>query len=80
VVRHAGASEVEIRIELDRRQVRLTVHDNGRGFDPRQEFTGRGLDSLRSRTGAIGGKIEIQSAPGVGTTVCLEADITRSDD
>jgi signal transduction histidine kinase len=45
------------------------VRDGGRGFDSAQQGAGIGLVSMRDRIGAAGGRLEIRSAPGGGTTV-----------
>ena len=53
----------------------LTVADDGRGFDPAAAgLRGRrlGLTSMEERAAAIGGRLEVGSAPGAGTTVRLE--------
>ena len=80
VIRHARATNVRIEVTLQSPRFRLCVADNGAGFDSTSEAGGRGLASLRLRAGAIGGVLTIESAPGSGTRVCLEADITRSGD
>jgi signal transduction histidine kinase/streptogramin lyase len=77
IVRHAAASHVEIRCDIERKRLRLCVRDNGCGFDPAVKHGGRGLHSLQSRASTIGGKLSIQSAPHKGTEICLEADIAR---
>jgi two-component system NarL family sensor kinase len=70
-VRHAGASTVRVDVLGEARQVSLTVQDDGVGFDPdsddRQDSYGlRGLQSLVEDGG---GRLQVQSAPGAGTTV-----------
>jgi two-component system NarL family sensor kinase len=70
-VRHAGASTVRVDVLGEARQVSLTVQDDGVGFDPdsddRQDSYGlRGLQSLVEYGG---GRLQVQSAPGAGTTV-----------
>jgi signal transduction histidine kinase len=48
----------------------LEVDDDGRGFDPsRPAGAGQGLGNLRERAQALGGRVEIASAPGQGTRV-----------
>ncbi len=72
VVRHAGASRVEVRLEPSPGELRVAIGDDGRGFDPSQPgLTSRhlGLTSMRERAAHIGGRLEIDSAPGRGTTV-----------
>jgi ligand-binding sensor domain-containing protein len=77
IVRHAGASRVEIRFELQKGHMRLCVWDNGRGFDTSVRHGGRGLRSLQARASSIGGTLTLVSNPGAGTEICLQADITR---
>jgi signal transduction histidine kinase len=70
VVRHAGASEVRLSIRAEDGQVRLTVADNGRGFSPEvhtEEMDG--VANMRARIEKLGGRFEIASEAGRGTTV-----------
>jgi len=69
-VKHAGPGAL-IGITLERRtdQIAFTVEDDGAGFDPAVAADGIGIVSMRDRIGAVGGVIEISSAPGAGTTV-----------
>jgi signal transduction histidine kinase len=56
--------------------LRLELHDNGRGFDPRVPSEGHGLASLRNRAAAIGGSLAVVSAPGAGTAITLHLPMT----
>ncbi|HUA39775.1 MAG TPA: ATP-binding protein [Candidatus Sulfopaludibacter sp.] len=70
VVRHAGASEVRLSIQAEQGQVRLTVADNGRGFSSgvhTEEMDG--VANMRARIEKLGGRFEIASEAGQGTTV-----------
>jgi signal transduction histidine kinase len=70
VVRHAGASATQIRVEARQEHVLVQITDNGRGFDPADGHPGHfGLDSMRSRAAEIGGRLTIASEPGSGTVV-----------
>jgi signal transduction histidine kinase len=70
VVRHAGASAAQVRVDAQDGEVLLEIRDNGRGFDPAGRHPGHfGLDSMRSRAAEIGGRFTIASAPGFGTLV-----------
>lgn len=70
VERHAGASRVEIRLEGRRGSLRLSVRDDGRGFDPLQPARGGlGLGHLRERTALLNGRLRLASTPGAGTEV-----------
>jgi signal transduction histidine kinase len=73
--KHASAREVEVIIEYDH-GLRLTVRDDGRGFDParaprpdRLTSGGHGLVTMRERVEAAGGQFALTSSLGVGTTV-----------
>ena len=76
-LRHSGATTVavELRAAGQGRGARLTVRDDGRGFEPeRVRRAGRhlGLVSMRDRAAGAGGALRIESAPGKGTVVELE--------
>jgi signal transduction histidine kinase len=76
VIRHAGAASVRITFEQADRFLRVTVHDDGRGFDPAAvKGGGNGLANMKERAAIIGGTLTLRSSPGAGTTVCLEAKI-----
>lgn len=74
-VRHAAARRVEIELRQLEEQLHLTIRDNGVGFDVgyardrASEGTSLGLISMQERASLAGGRIEIVSAPGQGTTV-----------
>lgn len=68
VIRHSGATHINVALCGDNREAILAVQDNGRGFDPRGlNSTGFGLKSMRDRLEEIGGRLEIKSSPGQGT-------------
>jgi signal transduction histidine kinase len=75
-VRHAGARCLRVRLARDGERVVLEVSDDGAGFEPTDpEVRGRrlGLTSMEERAARLGGRLEIRSAPGAGTTVRLTA-------
>ncbi len=77
--KHSGAHAVKVTIEQDKSQARITVTDDGRGFDVGQAgtVTGNhfGLVFMRERMEQIGGSLKIDSRPGAGTVVELYAPI-----
>jgi signal transduction histidine kinase len=80
-VRHAGASRVSVRLtgagDGDASGVVLEVTDDGVGFapaDPELRARHLGLTSMEERARELGGRLEIRSAPGVGTTVRLQLE------
>ena len=71
-VRHAHPGQIVFAIELDtKRQLKIAITDNGRGFDPAAVRSGNGLGNLRSRLDSLGGHCEINTQLGVGTSVTL---------
>ena len=79
-VMHGLPSEVLMTIRVDGHQLRLTVLDNGRGFDSSAisaEGSGRhsGITAMRHRTSELGGRLTIESLPGTGTTVAIAVEV-----
>lgn len=78
VARHARATHVLVELEHSPGELRLTVADNGKGFDPRTVNGGHfGLKGLRERADLVGAKLDITSEPQHGTTLILHAPITE---
>lgn len=70
VVRHAGASEVRLSIQVEQEQLWLTISDNGRGFSTKAHTEAMdGVANMRTRIEKLGGQFEITGNPGSGTTV-----------
>jgi signal transduction histidine kinase len=85
VVRHSGADEAVVRLETSDGLVRVTIRDNGSGFDPEKAVrpTSLGLLSMRERAESIGATFQIVSRPGGGTAIVIEginASNVMSDD
>lgn len=76
IVRHAGAGAVTIRLQAANGRVQLEINDDGCGFDPRQRAGGFGLTGMQERVDRLGGKFEIRSAPGQGTNISIEVEVT----
>lgn len=73
VVKHARATQVNIRLNQQEEMVALTIEDNGQGFDSEGEFPGHlGLKSMQERTLYLGGRVIIDSAPGQGTRIAAQ--------
>jgi signal transduction histidine kinase len=75
---HAEATQVDVEIRYDARQLRVRVRDDGKGIDPEVLRTGAkqghfGLSGMRERAELVGGKLTIRSTPGTGTEVELSA-------
>jgi two-component system, NarL family, sensor kinase len=69
-IEHAHASQILVELATGPGEIRLTVSDNGQGFDPDQIPHGRyGLLGLNERARLLGGSLQIHSQPGAGTRV-----------
>ncbi|HEY3467548.1 MAG TPA: sensor histidine kinase [Amycolatopsis sp.] len=68
--RHAAASAVSVRLSVVDDAVRLSVRDDGAGFDP-DHADGFGLRGMRSRAEQVGGRLSVRSGPS-GTELTLE--------
>lgn len=68
ILAHAGASEVSAALQCSNRQIKLTITDNGCGFDPAlASEKRRGLQNFRSRFSELGGEFMLHSREGEGT-------------
>jgi len=77
VTKHARATEATIALEAAPDKAILTISDNGCGFDAAAKLsrasTSLGMVSMRERAESIGGRLRVESAPGRGTRVIVEA-------
>ncbi|MED7948926.1 sensor histidine kinase [Kitasatospora sp. NPDC058201] len=69
VRKHAAAGRVEVVLATDAGGVRLEVHDDGGGFAADTATAGHGLPLMRRRLRQAGGELEVDSAPGEGTSL-----------
>jgi signal transduction histidine kinase/ligand-binding sensor domain-containing protein len=81
VKKHAGARHLFVQLEYGQEEIALEVRDDGRGFAASEEMESApghyGLTGMRERAAAIGGRLEVASEPGVGTTVRLRTAVPR---
>ena len=83
VVRHADARNATVRIRKIRSAIRLEICDDGKSFPAERVIaamhSGRlGLVGMRERVEMVGGRFDIASAPGKGTTVTAEIPVESS--
>ena len=76
VRKHAGVDQAKLSVAIAGDQLLVTVEEKGRGFDPENlkpgEFPRFGLSTMRERAEAVGGKLELYSAPGQGTKLVVK--------
>jgi signal transduction histidine kinase len=75
VARHARATRVDVNLRCMPAQATLTIRDNGAGFDTTQAHRGLGLANMQERLMDIGGRLDIVSQTGIGTTVLAEVGL-----
>jgi two-component system sensor histidine kinase DegS len=73
-IRHSQATQVKVQVDMAENNVRVTVDDNGKGFDVEtlDEKSNLGLKVIRDRVEMLGGYIEVDSVSGQGTRVTFQ--------
>ena len=81
-IKHSGAREITVKVSQDDQAIRLSVDDDGCGFDFRRidHATHFGLQIMRERTELARGQIAIDSAPGEGTHVVVRLPVDDMQD
>lgn len=83
ILKHAGASEAKVTLTRTPTVLRAVVADNGCGFDPSlQEAAtpdqrGFGLHEISQRVKMMGGRVDVQSQPGMGTRLTVELPLSE---
>ncbi len=81
VLKHAHATRVDVLVERRDGAVRMVIEDNGVGFDLTEKDDSRdkgiGIIGMHERAALIGGTLQIESQPGQGTSVYLEAPVAK---
>jgi signal transduction histidine kinase len=82
VQKYADATKATIRLSEADGGLRFEVEDDGKGFDPATQKKGSGTQNMEDRLDALGGSVEVRSAPGHGTAVVARlplGDAVRAD-
>jgi signal transduction histidine kinase len=81
-IRHSGAREIKVGLKGDEQAIRLTVDDDGCGFDLRlvDQATHFGLQIMRERTDLAGGQMAVDSRPGEGTHIVVRLPVGDMQD
>lgn len=81
IAKHAQATSVQVSLVEGRRQITLSVTDDGRGFDPAQATAANrfGLISMQERARALGGMLAVESDTNKGTTIRLSLPLGRNE-
>jgi two-component system, LuxR family, sensor kinase FixL len=76
MVCHSGCTYADLELRADQGGFVLLIRDNGRGFDVDRASAGHGLRSMRERTEALGGRLDIRSSPASGTVLTFTVPLT----
>jgi signal transduction histidine kinase len=72
-IRHGRAQEAKVSLKMLKQGVRLSIRDNGRGFNPKAaKGTGQGLGNMAARAQKIGGRFTVLSKVNEGTRIVLD--------
>lgn len=79
IVKYANAANVYIHLHKENNEISLCIEDDGNGFDTVSVRTDRsyGLLGMKERVASIDGNLNIQSAPGKGTKLCIRVPLTQ---
>jgi PAS domain S-box-containing protein len=75
-IRHGRAQEAKVSLKMLKQGVRLSIRDNGRGFNPKAtKGTGHGLRNMAARAQKIGGRFTVLSKVNEGTHIVLDLPV-----
>ena len=77
-LKHADASQVEVTLSRSNGSLHISIRDDGKGFDGVASY-GHGLSNLSERLAALGGRLDVKTRPGLGTTVSAALALTGAD-
>ncbi|MEX0960440.1 MAG: response regulator [Burkholderiales bacterium] len=83
--RHAGASQIVLQLKIEPPLLRLQIHDDGDGFDTAEirnrilQGKSAGIAGMEERVALAGGKLQVASEPGKGTTISAQFPLTFAE-
>ncbi len=84
-LRHGKATLIDVVLKIEPMQLRLSIQDNGCGFDPKTRISRKGthqsigLWSIQERVELLSGTVSLESAPGAGTTVLVTLPLSETE-
>jgi signal transduction histidine kinase len=78
--KYAQATHARICLQAQNRTLRFTVSDDGTGYDTRHTPMGSGQRNMADRLAALGGRLEVRSAPSHGTTITAQLPVPAASD
>jgi signal transduction histidine kinase len=75
MAKYSKCTAAQCTLQTDGKVLTMTVEDNGRGFDTENTPPGNGQKTMLGRAQALGGTLQLRSAPGKGTRIVFTAAI-----
>jgi len=81
IAKHAEATRAEVEVKFAEEKIAVTISDDGKGFEPPEDLgaltpTGKlGLAGMQERVQLLGGRLKLESKPGKGTKIFVEAPV-----
>jgi len=75
IIKHAGASAINIQLHYNYDFLCMQVQDNGKGFYNEQRHSGTGLINIKKRVTVLNGYLQVNSSPGAGTNINIEIPV-----
>lgn len=76
ICKHSAADKIIINVSVENNFFIMMITDNGIGYDINSTYSGNGLNNIKSRAGELNGLLNIDSAPGKGSSLQLKLQIT----
>lgn len=76
-LRHGRARAIQVLLAWEGRRVRLSIQDDGRGFDPKAQSAGYGMRSIRETLRRLRGRLDVESRPGAGARITITLPLRR---
>jgi ligand-binding sensor domain-containing protein len=76
IVKHSSCSHARLVIAVHKKELLVTIQDDGQGFDSNLRLRGNGITNMRERASAMGGHLTIESGTECGTTINFRTRIT----
>lgn len=77
IIKHAEATAILIRLQMDAEQLILTITDNGKGFNASAIKKGLGIDNMVNRADIFNGKLDLKTEPGKGCSITVTIPINK---
>jgi signal transduction histidine kinase len=78
-IRHGKSQNIDVTLEKNETAIRLTISDNGKGFDAIAMDRGLGLVGIRERIELLNGSFNLKTAPGAGTQLIIEIPVKKKE-